>query len=206
MSATAWDPCGTPPRRPPLGYLPRPAGVFHPPRFFLRVGEVPSGGAASPTTRRDGSSGTCGDGDPIELTKQTDNLEPSGAVDRPSRDPTLLSGRVLLVDDDDAYRRIVALRMQSVGCTCHVSGTHDEAVRLLSQHPEIEVVVLDYHMRGAEVASLVARIRSQRPDMTLVGHSSMERREKFAALEVDRFLLKPWSPGDLVAMLNDHPP
>ena len=113
---------------------------------------------------------------------------------------------MLIVDDDEAYRRIVALRMESIGCRCHLSGTHAEALRLLSRHPEIEVAVLDYHMRGADVASLVVRIRSERPDVTLVGHSSMERREKFAALGVDRFLLKPWSPSDLLAVLSDHPP
>jgi CheY-like chemotaxis protein len=137
------------------------------------------------------------------LTKRADNLEPSGVVDRPSPDPTLLSGRVLVVDDDDAYRRIVALRMQSVGCTCHVAGTHAEAVRLLSRHPEIEVAVLDYHMRGEDIALLVRRIRNQRPDVTIVGHSSMERREKFAALGVDRFLLKPWTPDQLWEVLRN---
>jgi CheY-like chemotaxis protein len=113
---------------------------------------------------------------------------------------------VLIVDDDEAYRRIVALRMGSVGCRCHVAGTYDEALRLLSGHPEIEAAVLDYHMRGADVASLVARIRSQRPDVTLVGHSSMERRKHFAALGVDRFLLKPWTPEQLMAVLVDNPP
>jgi CheY-like chemotaxis protein len=63
--------------------------------------------------------------------------------------------------------------------------------------------VLDYHMRGADVASLMARIRSQRPDVTIVGHSSMERREHFAALGVDRFLLKPWTPDQLWELLRN---
>ena len=136
------------------------------------------------------------------MTKQVDNPESSGVADRPSRDPVPCLGCVLIVDDDEAYRRIVALRMGSVGCRCHAAGTHDEALRLLSGHPEIEAAVLDYHMRGADVASLVARIRSQRPDMTLVGHSSMERREKFAALGVDRFLLKPWTPDEFWEVLR----
>jgi hypothetical protein len=39
MSAAAWDSFGTTRWPPPLGYLPRPAGVFHRPRFFLRVGD-----------------------------------------------------------------------------------------------------------------------------------------------------------------------
>jgi CheY-like chemotaxis protein len=140
------------------------------------------------------------------LTKQTDSPESSRVADRPSRDPLVLHGGLLVVDDDEAYRRIVALRMESGGCRCHVAGTHDEALRLLSRHLDIEAAVLDYHMRGADVASLVARIRSQRPNVTLVGHSSMERRDHFAALGVHRFLLKPWNPGDLLAVLSDHPP
>lgn len=139
------------------------------------------------------------------MTKQTDNLEPSGVAERPSRDPALLSGRVLVVDDDADYRRIVALRMENVGCRCHVAGTHAEALRFLSRYPDIEVAVLDYHMRGENVAMLVRRIRELRPDVILVGHSSMERREHFAALGVDRFLLKPWTPEQLMALLDDPP-
>lgn len=140
------------------------------------------------------------------MTKKADNLETSGVAERASHDPPMLHGGVLVVDDDADYRRIVALRLGSVGCRCHLAGTHDEALRLLSRHPEIDVAVLDYHMRGADPAWLVDQVRAIRPDVTLVGHSSMERTKHFAALGVDRFLLKPWSPGDLLALLSDHPP
>jgi len=60
MSADTWDSCGTGPPPPPLGYLPRPAGVFHPPRFFLWAGEVPSGGTmqSSNGTERDCGTAT----------------------------------------------------------------------------------------------------------------------------------------------------
>jgi len=136
------------------------------------------------------------------LTKQADNPEPSGVAERPSRDPVPCQGCVLVVDDDADYRRIVALRLENIGCKCHLSGTHAEALRLLSLHPEIDVAVLDYHMRGEKIASLVAGIRSERPDVMLVGHSSMERRQHFAALGVDRFLLKPWTPDELWEVLR----
>lgn len=136
------------------------------------------------------------------MTKRAENPESSGVADRPSRDVAFLSGRMLVVDDDADYRRIVALRMESVGCRCRLAGTHAEALRLLSRHPEVEVAVLDFHMRREDIALLVKRIRDLRPDVTLVGHSSMERREKFAALGVDRFLLKPWTPDQLWAVLQ----
>lgn len=114
----------------------------------------------------------------------------------------VLRGPVLVVDDNADYRRIVGLRMDSVGCQCHLAGTHAEALRLLLQHPDIKVAVVDYHMQGEKIALLVRRIRELRPDMTIVGHSSMERAEHFAALGVDRFLRKPWTPEQLMALIK----
>jgi CheY-like chemotaxis protein len=115
-----------------------------------------------------------------------------------------MHGRVLVVDDNADYRRIVGLRLGHVGLSCRLAGTHAEALRLLAEDSDrdIEVVVVDYHMGTADVALLVRRIRELRPDVTIVGHSSMERREHFAALGVDRFLRKPWKPEQLLAVLR----
>ena len=135
------------------------------------------------------------------MNKQADSPKSSRATGESSRDPALLSGSVLVVDDDMDYRNIVALRMESVGCRCQLAGTHAEALRLLARHPEIDVAVLDYHMRGENVAMLVRQIQELRPEVMLIGHSSMERREHFAALGVDRFLLKPWTPVELWEVL-----
>ncbi len=110
---------------------------------------------------------------------------------------------VLVVDDNEPYRRIVALRLKGAGCACHLAETHEAALRLLREHPEIKVAVIDYHMKGADVAALVEGIRAARPDVTLVGHSSMCRRDAFAALGVERFLLKPWTPDGLFHLLGD---
>jgi len=109
---------------------------------------------------------------------------------------------VLVVDDNEPYRRIAALRLQGAGCMCHVADTHEAAFRLLREHLDIKVAVIDYHMRGNEdVAVLVDGIRSARPDVTLVGRSSMCRGEAFAALGADRFLRKPWTPEELMELL-----
>ena len=125
-------------------------------------------------------------------------------MDKPTRQPWLLHGHVLVIDDDEPYRRIVALRLGSAGCTCHTAATHDEGLRLLHTNPQISIAVLDYHMKGSEVASLVTKIRAMRPDVILVGDSSLDRRSAFASLGVDRFLKKPWTPDDLTELLRDH--
>jgi len=113
-----------------------------------------------------------------------------------------LMAPVLVVDDNEPYRRIVALRLEGAGCPCHLADTHEAALSLLRRHLDIKVAVIDYHMREDEnIAALVEGIRSARPDVTLVGHSSMCRCEAFATLSVERFLLKPWTPEELMELL-----
>jgi hypothetical protein len=102
-------------------------------------------------------------------------------AERTSRAPLRLGGRVLVVDDKAEYRRIVGLRKESAG----------RSVTLLARMLKL----FDFGsasrnrgggvglpMRGAAPARLIERVRAIRPDVTLVGHSSMERREKFAPL------------------------
>ncbi len=61
MSAATWDSCGTGPPPPPLGYLPRPAGVSHPPRFFLWAGKVACGGTMQSSNGTERDCGTATD-------------------------------------------------------------------------------------------------------------------------------------------------
>lgn len=122
----------------------------------------------------------------------------------PGHHVSALPTPVLVVDDNEPYRRIVALRLQGAGCVCYLADTHGDALRLLREHPDIKVAVIDYHMKENEdVAVLVEGIRGARPDVTLVGHSTMCRCEAFAALGVERFLLKPWTPEELYRLLGD---
>ena len=61
-----------------------------------------------------------------------------------------LHGQVLVVDDDEPYRRIVSLRLQRIGCTCHGAATCEAAIQLLRQNPAIAVAVLDYQWSPLE--------------------------------------------------------
>ena len=74
--------------------------------------------------------------DRLELSQQADSPKSSRATGESSRDPALLSGR-LLVDDDSDFRRVVGLRMESVGHRCQLRGTKADALRLLSRYPDI---------------------------------------------------------------------
>ena len=68
------------------------------------------------------------------------------------------SRKILVVEDDAAYRRIVALQLGLAGCPCQTASTYAEAVRLLDEDHEIEVILLDYTMNGSGPERLVEQM------------------------------------------------
>lgn len=105
----------------------------------------------------------------------------------------MLVRNLLVVDDDAAYRRIVALQLRSIGWTCVTASTHAEPLEELVDNPDIDVVLLDYTMHGSGPQALVQEITKLGRQPCIVGHGSMNRRRDFAAVGVERFMLKPLS-------------
>ena len=110
--------------------------------------------------------------------------------------------KILVVEDDAAYRRIVALQLGVAGCPCQTASTHAEALRLLDEDREIEVILLDYTMNGSGPDRLVEQLTSLRPEVRIVGHSSMNRHRDFAALGIREFVLKPLHVERFIHLLN----
>lgn len=109
---------------------------------------------------------------------------------------------MLLVDDSDSVRDTFVTQLASRGCPARAAGSHGQAVDLLREEPELRVVILDWAMPGEDLRSTVARMREIRPEVLLVGTSGEDRREEFAELGIENFLLKPWTvAGDLTALL-----
>jgi CheY-like chemotaxis protein len=99
--------------------------------------------------------------------------------------------KILVVEDDANYRRIVTLQLQAAGHTCLTASTHSEAIRLLKEHPGIEVILLDYAMYGSSPDALVEQINQLQRQLRLIGHSSLNRAREFSALGIHEFLQKP---------------
>lgn len=112
--------------------------------------------------------------------------------------PRIDGMRILYVDDELVLRRAVARLLGRAGAVCVSIETHDQALELLACEPLIDLAILDFQMPDGDVGRLVARLRRQRPDLTLVGTSGADRRSEFEARGVDRFLAKPWTLDDLI--------
>jgi CheY-like chemotaxis protein len=108
------------------------------------------------------------------------------------------------VDDEVMMRRAVTRVLRRTGAVAVCAGTHDQAIMLLASEPLLDLAILDFQMPDGDVGNLVRRLLMQRPDLTVVGTSALDRRSEFAARGIDSFLPKPWSLHDLLVATDSR--
>ena len=69
---------------------------------------------------------------------------------------------ILVVDDEDAMRQLVALRLRLLGHEVVTARSADEAIVLLDRQP-LGAVLSDAHMPGATGLDLLAYVRQHQP-------------------------------------------
>ncbi len=109
---------------------------------------------------------------------------------------------ILVADDNETYRRFVELQMRAAGWNCLSASSHAEALKDFQQHPEISVILLDYMMYGTPPDAFLKQLRECGRNLRVIGHSSMDHREDFAALGVPEFFAKPLRVEDLCQALR----
>ncbi len=111
-------------------------------------------------------------------------------------------GRVLIVDEQELYRRFATAMLQSASAGCYAAQTHEQALRLFEKDDGIEYVIVDYGAPGSDIISFLRELKAIRSTVTLIGSSGDDRASEFAALGVSRFLAKPWRLPDLLDLLH----
>jgi two-component system, OmpR family, response regulator len=107
--------------------------------------------------------------------------------------------RVLLVEDDDDSRELMAEVLEAAGYTVHPAASGQEALRTLSERP-VDVVVTDLGMSGMgglEIARAAKAIAPKLPVIVVTGWAEREDVEQARGREVDSVLLKPVDPDSL---------
>ncbi len=124
-----------------------------------------------------------------------------------SPDEEIRGLRVLIVDDDESFCRILHEVLASFGCRPEYAGSAVEARRMLkSRH--FDVLLLDYKLPGTDGISLLRALREEMgelrmPVIAISGHTDPRAEERFLALGGLAWLYKPFPSWQLVEKLAD---
>lgn len=116
------------------------------------------------------------------------------AADRIGRRAT-----ILVVEDDDQVRQITVGFLRDQGYTVIEAPNAEAAVVLSHSIEELDLLLTDVVMPGAEGPVLAARMRGERPDLPVLFISGFVGRDDLASENV---LLKPFTGADLIRAIR----
>jgi PAS domain S-box-containing protein len=114
---------------------------------------------------------------------------------------------VLVVDDEELIRQVMAATLRRAGFRVVETDGGEEAVRLLAAHPaEVALAVTDMMMPGMDGPTTVDALRTIRPDLPIVAASGLHDQanaDRAAAAGVRHLLPKPFSVDELLAVVRE---
>src|SRR3981081_4312823 len=113
--------------------------------------------------------------------------------------------RILVVDDEEAIREIVASMLSSAGYACKQAGSGMEALAVLNSGEEFELMLSDLMMAELDGIALLERSKEKYPDMPVIMVTAVH--DISVALAAIRngaydYLLKPFEREQLLAMVR----
>ena len=118
--------------------------------------------------------------------------------------PSEPAATVLLVEDDDDNRELMAEVLESAGYAVVSAADGPEGLRRLAEHP-VDVVITDVGMPGMgglEVARAAKKIAPRVPVVVVTGYADREDITAARGHEVDAVLVKPVDPAALTATVD----
>lgn len=110
---------------------------------------------------------------------------------------------VLMVDDDPVVREAAVNLLEDLGLAVFDAYNGHDALKLLSEHPEIDLLVADIRMAGVPGTELAIQARRFRPDLRIVLTSGYMNTAPIAEFE---FIRKPWRETELRVILGVETP
>ena len=112
---------------------------------------------------------------------------------------------ILVVDDEPAVRRALAVVLEGAGYTVHPAENGRAALELLQEKP-IDLVLSDHHMPEMSGIDLLKLVRVRHPHVVrilLTGDKDPELAVRsINESEVYRFIRKPWNNSDLRTIMH----
>jgi signal transduction histidine kinase/CheY-like chemotaxis protein len=134
---------------------------------------------------------------PTEVPVDVDSMS---TVSPPKADPVTL----LYVEDDSLVSLATVDLLEGAGYAVHAAADARQALDLLDQHPEIDIVVTDIGLPGMDGHELAAEARRRRPDLKLLFLTGYDRSGAIGepADQRTRNLGKPYLDAELFEALR----
>ena len=148
-------------------------------RFLFTIPNTPSGAAIEPASEGD---------QPIE----------GAAVTEPGL-------TILIAEDDDISCILLQKILHMDNVTLLSTGNGKDAVELVGQHPEIDIVLMDIkmpEMNGYEATMVIKRIRPELPVIVQTAFASADERKKAGEAGCDAFISKPVKKNELLMLIQ----
>lgn len=137
---------------------------------------------------------------------ESELLEPA-EPSRPRRLAQLGGVEVLLVEDDDQTRTVLAMMLEQQGATIRSASSAAEAIEQIKARPP-HVVLCDIAMPEEDGYSLIRRVRAlggtlgRIPAAALTAHAREEDRVRALGAGFDLHIAKPAEPAELIALVS----
>jgi len=109
--------------------------------------------------------------------------------------------RILLVDDDDAVRQVVADMLRELHYDVLESGSAGAAFDVLESNRAIDLLLLDFAMPGMSGAEVARRVRTRYPRLPILFVTGYADRTLLSGIDEAQTIGKPFQLHDLAAKL-----
>lgn len=110
---------------------------------------------------------------------------------------------ILIVDDEEDMRNLAQMYLENSGFTCYQAANGEETYRILHEEP-IDLVLLDIMMPVEDGFQVCQTIREKSKVPIIFLSAKGEEWDKVKGLQLggDDYIVKPFSPGELIARIN----
>ena len=116
-----------------------------------------------------------------------------------------LKARVLLVDDEEDFLKMLAERLESRGLNITTAASGESALASVEGH-EYDLIVLDLAMPGFDGIETLKRIKARQPDAEIImlsGQGSIRTSIEAMKLGACDFLQKPVDINELMSKIGE---
>jgi DNA-binding response OmpR family regulator len=113
--------------------------------------------------------------------------------------------KILLIDDDATMRQLLKILLELENYEVILADTTDEELLLKSVYDcNPDALLLDVHLRGINGIDILTKLRSNSDlnSLVIIMTSGMDVTDICLRKHADGFLLKPYMPDDLLALLR----